>query len=167
MENLTYLVKGSSSEPYAVTISFSPFEVSCTCTAATSNLPCKHRNAIMFGIDPGIVDGDKSKLPSIMETAETGGILDLIKNYESAKAGQKAVLELGEKYFRKYRKERLNVLKGHASTEFAAEKAHAEMEAAIAACLNDEDSVQDALDALRKVYKQPPSRKKTLASPKN
>jgi len=60
-QELTYLVQGSSPDPYVVKVLLSPLSISCTCAAAENGLPCKHRTAILHGADLDIIKGDRSK----------------------------------------------------------------------------------------------------------
>jgi len=148
-EKLTYHVKGSAPEPYIVEVVLSPLLISCTCQAAANGLPCKHRILILSGKDPGIADGDKSKLESINKAAEASGVFGLLKNYEDAKDAGKAVSAVSEKAFLKYRTARLELLRKKVKTDRAVTKARDEMETAIEKIIPTSLETDKALKALR------------------
>ena len=57
MDSLTFLVKGSSSEPYRVTFSKSGKNISayCTCPAGKNGQYCKHRFGILAGSSINVI----------------------------------------------------------------------------------------------------------------
>lgn len=69
MEQLTLLVKGSSSDPYELT--FIKDEASltalCDCPAGTFGNLCKHRVAILDGDAGAVVESDADKVGRVVE----------------------------------------------------------------------------------------------------
>lgn len=67
MEEIIFLVKGSSPEPYKVTFTRSKNNINafCTCPAGENGQHCKHRYAIMAG-DSSAVISDKEKVMVVM-----------------------------------------------------------------------------------------------------
>lgn len=81
-EQVIYRVQGSASIPYEVIVTFTPFSISCSCSAGIHRDPCKHCRTILHGEDPGIVEGDKSKLIEIQKTGESCGYNTLYHRYD-------------------------------------------------------------------------------------
>jgi hypothetical protein len=156
-EKITYSVQGSSSEPYIVEISLSPFTVRCTCQAAEVGLPCRHRIKIISGEDPGIINGDKGRFPDIAAAAKQTPVFDLLKKYEISKDNKKAVETAAEKAFKKYRDCRIDFLQGKVKTDRAVVKAQAAMESAIEAIVPVHNETENALTALRDIFIRPPA----------
>jgi hypothetical protein len=154
-EKTAYSVQGSSSEPYIVAISLSPFMAECTCQAAEVGLPCRHRIKIISGEDPGIISGDKSKLPDIAEAAKKTPVFDLLKKYEGLKADKKAVETAADKAFKKYRDSRIDLLQGKVKTDRAVVKAQAAMESSIEAIIPVHGAIDEVLAALRDIFIRP------------
>jgi hypothetical protein len=154
-EKIAYSVQGSSSEPYTVTISLSPFTVECTCQAAEVGLPCKHRIKIISGEDPGIINGDKGRLPNIVAAARKTPVFDLLEKYEGLKDAKKAVETAADKAFKKYRDCRIDLLQGKVKTDRAVVKTQGALEAAIEAIVPVYNEVEDALTALRDIFIRP------------
>jgi len=151
-EKITYYVKGSAPDPYIVVVNLSPLSISCTCQAALNNLPCKHRISILQGSDPGIVEGDKSKLAEINKVAEASGAFDLLKTYDDAKAERKRADGKAENAFGKYRTARLELLRKKVKTDRAVKKTRDEMEAAIDAVLPAAEKTHSILKELSGVF---------------
>lgn len=150
-EKITYSVQGSSSEPYIVEISLSPFTVGCTCQAAEVGLPCRHRIKIISGEDPGIVSGDKGRFPDIAAAAKETPVFDLLKKYEVSKGNKKAVETAAEKAFKKYRDCRIDFLQGKVKTDRSVVKSQAAMESSIEAIVPVYDEAKNILAALRNI----------------
>lgn len=154
-EKIAYSVQGSSSEPYTVTISLSPFTAECTCQAAQVGLPCRHRIKIISGEDPGIASGDKGKFPDIAVAAKKTPVFDLLEKYEWLKGDKKAVETAADKAFKKYRDCRIDFLQGKVKTNRAVVKAQVAMESAIEAIVPVHNEVENALAALRDIFIRP------------
>jgi hypothetical protein len=154
-EKITYSVQGSTSEPYTVKISLSPFVAECTCQAAEVGLPCRHRIKIISGEDPGIVSGDKNRLPDIAAAAKKTPVFDLLKTYDEAKAGKKAADDKADKAFRKYRDARVDLLMQRVKTDRAVIKARGNMETAIESVISAYTASEAALAALRGIFIRP------------
>lgn len=151
IEDLIYYVKGSAPEPYIVSVSLSPLSISCTCQAASVGLPCKHRIMILQGADPGILEGDISKLEIINKIAESSNVFDLLKNYDDAKAERKTADTKAEKAFKNYRDSRLRFLQKELKTDKVVIKAKNEMETAIEAVFPVEENRRATLKALQEI----------------
>lgn len=151
-DEITYLVQGSSDEPYIVKFFSTPFSISCTCTAAENGLPCKHRKTILYGTDPGIIKGDKSRLGEIAAAAESSGVFGLLQAYDDAKAGEVIVNKKADGAFKKYRDARLDLIMARVKTDRAVVKAREGMEAAIEAITPAHKAAITALAALRGVF---------------
>ena len=150
---IIYHVKGSVPDPYIVKVTISPLSISCTCQAAENGLPCKHRITILYGADPGIVEGDKSKLSAINKAAEAAGVFDLLKNYDNAKDERKIIDGKADKAFKKYRDARLELLQKRVKTDRAVVKARDEMESAIEALIPAADKIQATLKAIGGIFR--------------
>jgi hypothetical protein len=149
---IAYSVQGSSSEPYIVTISLSPFTVECTCQAAEVGLPCRHRIKIISGEDPGIINGDKSKFPDIAAAAKKTPVFDLLEKYEGLKDDKKVVETAAEKAFKKYRDTRIDFLCGTVKTDRSMTKAQAAMDTAIEALIPADHRIKEVLEELREIF---------------
>ena len=154
-EELTYLVKRSDTDPYAVKVSFSPLAISCTCQAGQNGLPCRHRKMILEGGDPGIIQGNKARLVEIASSAKASGVFDLLQAYDDAKAGKKAANDRTDKAFSKYREARVDLLMQRVKTDRAVVKARDGMEATIEATVSAYEAAEKALAALRSVFTRP------------
>lgn len=64
MEELVFMVKGSSPEPYKVTFTKNKNNINafCTCLAGENGQYCKHRFAIMAGDGKAVVSSNKDKV---------------------------------------------------------------------------------------------------------
>jgi len=153
--DFVFLVQGSSLEPYVVKITLSPLSASCTCTAAVNGIPCKHRTTIMQGGDPGITQGDKSKLAQINQAAVNAGAFDALAEYDNAKAAEKSVAALSDKAFKKYRDAQLAFLLGQVKTDRAVIKAREGMEASIEALVSPAKATKAMQNRLAEFYKPP------------
>ena len=62
-----FLVQGSASEPYEVVFRRDGSNLSayCTCPAGTNGNPCKHRFAILNGLEKDIVSGNESQVAEV------------------------------------------------------------------------------------------------------
>ncbi|MDR2798259.1 MAG: hypothetical protein LBB80_07945 [Treponema sp.] len=154
-EKITYSVKGSSSEPYTVEVSLSPFTIVCNCQAAGVNMPCNHKIKIISGEDPGIVEGDKSKLTVIAQAAKDTNVFELLEKFDKARGNKKINDEKAEKAFKKYRDARIDLLQGNVKTDRAVKKAQAEMETAIESIVPAADERKEALQVLREIFISP------------
>ena len=69
MEELVFLVKGSSADPYEVTFikDGASLTAICTCPAGAYGNFCKHRISILDGKTNGISSDNVSKAPTIVE----------------------------------------------------------------------------------------------------
>jgi len=151
-QELTYLVQGSSPDPYVVKVLLSPLSISCTCAAAENGLPCKHRTAILHGADLDITKGDRSKLPSINRAAGAAGVFILLGDYDNAKTTERTFSEMAEKAFKKYMAARIAYMQKQTKTERAVIKNRDAMEAAIEDLNIKIEKRQEALKALRIFY---------------
>lgn len=85
MENYSFFVQGSSSEPYEVTVKHSEqkFNVFCTCPAGEIGQNCKHKLQVISGelSKPSkIVSGDLDKLSSIPDIVKKFPIMEALTN---------------------------------------------------------------------------------------
>jgi hypothetical protein len=151
-EKIVYSVQGSSSDPYLVGVSLSPFTVECTCQAAEIGLPCRHRIKIISGEDPGIITGDKSRFPDIAAAAKKTPVFDLLEKYEGLKGDKKTVETAADKAFKKYRDCRIDLLQGKVKTDRAVVKAQGALESAIEAIIPVYKEIEEALAALRSIF---------------
>jgi hypothetical protein len=123
-------VKGSAVQPYAIALTLAPLTISCTCAAAYTNTPCKHRITMLNGNDPGFVDDVPENYIEILQKAkqeaETIGVFSALEAYQQIKAERQELLKESEREFKNYR-EALISQKG----EKAVEKAFAKMNSAI------------------------------------
>lgn len=64
MQEITFLVKGSSPEPYEVTFTKnnSNMNAFCTCPAGENGQYCKHRFAIMAGDNRAVISSNKDQV---------------------------------------------------------------------------------------------------------
>jgi hypothetical protein len=94
MEQIWFLVQGSSKDPYRVTFRKTGNNLSayCTCPAGENDQHCKHRMNILRGITSGIVSGNEAKvrvvtswLPGTDVEVALSAVLDAEKKYEKAK----------------------------------------------------------------------------------
>lgn len=69
MDQLVFLVKGSSPEPYEVTFikDGDSLTAICTCPAGTYGNVCKHRVSILDGKDKGISSDNAEKVSTVVE----------------------------------------------------------------------------------------------------
>lgn len=85
----TYLVQGSSPDPYLVQFSSTEekFSANCSCPAGNNIMLCKHIVSIITGEEPkGLIDGDTSKIPAIVsafESSDVKKIYDIFLSLES------------------------------------------------------------------------------------
>ena len=151
-EKIQYLVQGSSPEPYIVEATLYPLTISCTCQAAGNGLPCKHRLLILSGTDPGIIQGDKSRLAFIAEVAVGSNCSTLLNQYELAKKNKKKMEDVADKAFKKYRDAHLALLMQKVKTDRAIIKAKEDMDSAIAGIVPATREIQAALKALGVIF---------------
>jgi hypothetical protein len=151
-EKITFSVQGSTEEPYVVDFTLSPFTAACTCQAAGVGLPCRHRIKIMEGGDPGIISGDKSKIPEIAAAAKKTSAFDLLKKYEAAKSNKKSIDSQAEKLFKKYRDARIDLLLDKVKTDRPLTKAQAAMDAAIEDLIPADNRIKEVLEELREIF---------------
>lgn len=64
MQEVTFLVKGSSPEPYKVTFTKNNNNLNafCTCPAGENGQYCKHRFAIMAGDNKAVISSNKDQV---------------------------------------------------------------------------------------------------------
>lgn len=69
MNRVEFFVQGSADEPYRVTIekSVNNLNAFCTCPAGENGQYCKHRFRLLSGNPEGVVTGDLSLLPAIVD----------------------------------------------------------------------------------------------------
>ena len=69
MEELTLLVKGSTSDPYELTFikDGASLTALCTCPAGSFGNVCKHRVAILDGDASAVVGGDARKVSVVVD----------------------------------------------------------------------------------------------------
>jgi hypothetical protein len=94
MEEIWFLVQGSSKEPYKVTFRKTANNLAafCSCPAGENGQHCKHRMNILRGITSGIVSGNEAKvqavtswLPGTDVELALSAVLDVERKYEKAK----------------------------------------------------------------------------------
>lgn len=75
----TFTIQGSSTEPYWVKFSYTKksFSAKCDCPAGIKKQLCKHILSILDGeIPQGLVDGDTSKIPNIINAFKESDIFE-------------------------------------------------------------------------------------------
>ena len=105
-EKYRFDVQGGGSQPYVIWLTFEPFTISCTCAAAYTNQPCKHRIALLKGDDPGFVRTPKNHLAILEEAkqaAEAMGVFKALEAYQEAKAEKQRLSKASDQEFKKYR----------------------------------------------------------------
>ena len=94
MEEICFLVQGSSKDPYRVTFRKTANNLAtyCSCPAGENGRHCKHRMNILRGITSGIVGGNEVKvqvviswLPGTDVEVALSAVLDAEKQYDRAK----------------------------------------------------------------------------------
>ena len=150
----TFYIQGSADTPYTLELSLDPVTISCTCQAAVTGHPCKHRLQIIngqteniIGLTPAIKEG----ISVFSEIIRKSDIPQYLENYEKAKTDAKLKNEKSEKAFKKYRAAITeNALKK--GTEKAIKKASAELDAAIQECVNAAAETESIIQGLRTVF---------------
>lgn len=88
MKNYSFLVQGSSPEPYEVVVKYSDkkFNIFCDCPAGELGQNCKHKLQIIKGelLKPSkIISGNLDKLPLISEIVKNYPISDALLELEA------------------------------------------------------------------------------------
>jgi|GEM_PF-2179553 len=152
-----FTVQGSSPEPYKITVNFKPFTISCTCQAAVTGQPCKHRIHILKGYCVDMVsapDNYDEILSVIKDAALNSPILQLLNEYDTAKKSLKAKNDASEKLFKKYRDAVIasTLKKG---SKKATEKASANLDEALQSCVDVAAEVEARVQCLRTIFIRP------------
>jgi hypothetical protein len=146
-----FSVQGGSQYPYNIELTLAPLTISCTCTAAYTNQPCKHRIAILKGENPGFVDEVPENYIEILEVAkqeaETIGVFNALNAYQEMKLERQALAKTTEQEFKKY-KEALIMQKGGNVVKKAFDK----MNEAIIAEIPVHVQLEAVLAELQKVF---------------
>jgi uncharacterized Zn finger protein len=81
MNEMIFLVKGSSQQPYRVTITTKSGNPTacCTCAAAENGQICKHRLAIFAGSAENIVSGNIDEIPKAAALINGSKLEELLK----------------------------------------------------------------------------------------
>lgn len=88
MNSYTFLVQGSSSAPYEVTIEKDGdiLRAFCDCPAGNKGQYCKHRFSLLEGSDKAVVGGDTSiisELPKMLIGTDVGLAIDALAGEEA------------------------------------------------------------------------------------
>jgi len=106
MQKIEFLVKGSASEPYRVTIENRNNSVAayCTCAAAENGTFCKHRVRILQGSEEGIVSGNTKDIQVAMNWLKGSELEKVILSIETKEkeleATKKVIQDLKKKLSR-------------------------------------------------------------------
>lgn len=86
MEQLDFLVKGSSSDAYEVTFikDGESLTALCTCPAGQFGGPCKHRIAILDGNSDGVTSDNAEKVVTVTEWLEGSDVQAAITELRNA-----------------------------------------------------------------------------------
>ena len=152
---ITYEVQGSAPDPYVVKITFEPFTISCTCTAAISGFLCKHRTEILAGENPGIVNGDLSFLPKIKKAMDETVLSEMLGKYDYVRNEKKNSLKRADYAYKNYREAREDFALKKVKTDRAVIKCKEALETAIDENIEAERAVLKALEALQTVFVRP------------
>jgi len=152
--NFSFFIQGSADTPYTLGLSLDPVSISCTCQAAITGHPCKHRLQIVNGQTENITGLTPASIEAISifsEIIKKSDIPKCLEDYEKAKIDAKAKNDKSEKAFKKYRA----AIVEHAlnkGTEKAIKKASAELDAAMQDCVNAAAETESLIQALRTVF---------------
>jgi hypothetical protein len=106
MDEITFLVQGSASEPYTVQFKKSGNNLSayCTCPAGAVGQICKHRMRILDGDTEGIVSGNETEVAKaaswLAGSNVEAAMLELRASETRLEAAQKEVSALKKKLAR-------------------------------------------------------------------
>ncbi|MDR0290575.1 MAG: SWIM zinc finger domain-containing protein [Treponema sp.] len=152
---LVFFVQGSAPEPYQVIFYPEPFSISCTCQAGVSGIPCKHRIAILSGQNPGIVHGDLSFLPKIVEMTNCTNLFELLNLWEEGRKNKNNAKKRTDYAFKNYREERIRFLLKWVKTNRAVAKTLEALEAAIENEAENEKQIAETLKVISGVFVKP------------
>jgi uncharacterized Zn finger protein len=84
MEQIEFLVKGSSLEPYVVTFTKESDNLNayCTCRAGLVGTYCKHRINILNGVKEGIVSNNAREVEIVMSWLVGSDLEKALSDYE-------------------------------------------------------------------------------------
>jgi flagellar biosynthesis/type III secretory pathway protein FliH len=149
---MKFIIRDSGHDTVEVGVELSPLALSCSCKAAEFGLPCRHRIAILSGENPGIVEGDVSRLPEIKRNAEKTEVFALLQAYEQAKERKKARNKEADNAFKGYKEAFAKVALGKVKTNRGLEKATEAMNAAVGECVKADEEAKAVLNRLRDVF---------------
>jgi len=152
-----YKVMGSSGE-YTVVITLEPLTVSCTCMAAITGLPCKHRLKILDGLNPDFIEPQGnyiSVLQKVARRAKKSGVFELLEAYEIAKKEKLELERKSDSAFKKYRSASLDLLTGKVKNDKAMQKAATMMGDAIGDIVPAEIKIKGILAEIGKILIRP------------
>jgi hypothetical protein len=89
MATIEFQVQGSAPNPYTVTFvkEGSNLAAYCTCAAGAKGQPCKHRLAILAGIDASIVSANAAELRTIAVWLPGSPLQRALDDHASAERG--------------------------------------------------------------------------------
>jgi uncharacterized Zn finger protein len=157
-DHATFIVQGSSSEPYKIVIRFNPLAISCTCPAGVAGIPCKHRLHILNGYSNNLLSAPKNYrevLSAVNEVAGNSNVFELLDEYEATKKSAKDNDAACGKALKKYRNELTNFVLGKIKTNKKAEKANVELDDTIKKGIEIEAEKESILSALRTFFISP------------
>jgi hypothetical protein len=117
-------VQGGGSQPYTIQLTLEPLTISCTCAAAYTNTPCKHRMAILNGENPGFLEAPKNYneiLNAAKQAAEGIGLFPALEAYQNIKNEKQTLEKITLQEFKNW-KEALIFQKGQKIIEKANNK---------------------------------------------
>jgi len=86
MNELSFLVKGSATDPYEVTFikDGDSLTALCTCPAGQFGNFCKHRLSILDGNDKAIVSDNANRVPTIVEWLQGTDVAAALAEFRNA-----------------------------------------------------------------------------------
>jgi len=102
MDEIEFLVQGSSSEPYKVSFVYDNQELNafCTCAAGLNGQYCKHRIQILEGVDSSVISKNKNdvrKITTWLKGTSLQKALDEFKNANKEYDEAAKLLQLSKK----------------------------------------------------------------------
>jgi hypothetical protein len=101
-----FTIQGSSAQPYKVCLTLEPLTISCTCTAAWSGQPCKHRIGILNGQDIGFGEAPENYQDILQKAAEQAarlGVPEKLELLQGIKALKQKLAKITDTEFKKYK----------------------------------------------------------------
>jgi hypothetical protein len=158
METIVFKVQGSEPEPYTIEITPNPLTLSCTCMAAKSGLPCKHRLQIVSGYCDNLVEAPENYdeiIGYIREAVHKSEYKDVLEKYKNHKSVQKNNLAETEKLFKKYRDTAIKYGIGKIKTDMELKSATDALNKSIQFCIEDEAETIKNVKILQTLFVHP------------